>query len=297
MAKRNERSGATAVRALIVAACGIVAVFFIVGRTSKSANERRAREAAGLPAAAATAAPALPYSGPGYVLRFSDDFNPGANAIDDLGLSVVIAVDVSGSMAEAPASGGEPKHVQAARALSGILSFLERLRSSKALSGMRFRVAVIAFHEEIRTVFPLADMDAAAFERARAAVSAKDALAPGGRTSIGGALEVAAELLAGSGTVMKSVIVVSDGANTSGKAPEEVLFAINENRVDRSTVDLPVITRGTLVSFVGFDVDAGLYSAVEAEGARIESAADRAGLERALESILVADISRLEAAQ
>lgn len=238
-----------------------------------------------------------PFSGPGYVLEFSKGFNPGANAVDDLGLSVVIAVDVSGSMKDAPAAGGGPKYVQAAEALAGIVSFLEGLSRDKAMEGLELKVALLSFNDEVSVIYPLTKMDKAAFAGLRARLADPEVLKPGGKTAIGRALERGAEILAGSETVMKSLIVVSDGENTAGVEPREALTAINENRNSASTVDLPVYTRGSLVSFVGFDVGSGIYAPLGEEGARVESAADRNELKKALTDILVADISKLEAAQ
>lgn len=248
------------------------------------------------PAAPAAKGSDRPFSGSGYVLEFSEGFNPGANAVDDLGLSVVIAVDVSGSMADAPAAGGDPKYVQASRALAGIVGFLESLSAEKGMAGLKLKVAFLTFYEEAETLYPLTEMGPAAFAQLRALLSDPSVLKPGGKTAIGKTLEAGAEILAGSGTVMRSLIVVSDGENTSGTAPEKVLWAINENRNSASTIDYPVYTRGSLVSFVGFDVDSDLYSPLAEEGARVVSAADQAGLRKALTDILVADISKLEAA-
>jgi|GEM_PF-1434981 hypothetical protein len=248
------------------------------------------------PAKPAQSGDSRPFSGPGYVLDFADDFNPGLNALDDLGLSVLIAVDVSGSMLDPPASGGDPKYIQAERALLSIASFLEGLAARPSMRGMRLRVGLVRFHSEVQELFPLSDMDAQGFKRLKAAISAPGALSPGGKTAIGLALERGAEILASSGTIMKSLILLSDGENTSGEEPAQVLMAINQNRNDASTLDFPVLTRGTLVSVVGFDVDSGIYSPVAREGALVSAAADEEALVRALTEILVADISRLEAA-
>jgi Mg-chelatase subunit ChlD len=238
-----------------------------------------------------------PFAGPGYVLQFSKDFNPGANAVDDLGLSVVIAVDASGSMGDAPAAGGGPKYKQAATALGDIVSFLEGLSRDKAMEGLELKVALLSFNDKVSVLYPLTKMDKAAFADLRTRLADPQILKPGGKTAIGATLEKGAEILAGSETVMKSLIVVSDGENTAGIEPQDALTAINENRNSASTVDLPVYTRGSLVSFVGFDVGSGIYSPLSESGARVESAADQAQLKKALTDILVADISKLEAAQ
>jgi hypothetical protein len=302
--KRGNGRGANKPASLLGAAVIIVAVILGAKYCGKPGAFPFNAKAKASPTAAVATSPApsaksgtdSPFEGPGYVLSFGKDFKVGMNSVDDLGLSVVIAVDVSGSMADPPAAGGEEKYVQAGRALSDIVTFLERLAAEKSMKDTVLKVGIMRFNAEVQELFPLSAMDAAAFSRLRAAVSAKGALAPAGKTAIGLVLERGAEILAQSGTIMKSLIVVSDGENTEGTAPQEALWAVNENRNTASTVDAPVLTRGTLVSFVGFDVDSGIYAPVAEQGARVASAANQQQLKKALTDILVADIARLEAA-
>jgi hypothetical protein len=263
------------------------------------AGDGRARGAQGGPSATRTGAaePAKPFSGPGYVLSFSKDFNPGAASVDDLGISVVIAMDVSGSMESPPKSGGEPKYRQASVALGGIVDFLEKMSGESSMAGMKLKVGLMSFSTGVKVLYPLTEMGPQAFAALRAVAESPENLKPEGKTSIGRALELGAEILAGSGTVMKSLVVVSDGENTAGAEPQEVLMAINENRNSASSAEVPVYTRGILTSFVGFDVDSGVFSSLAAQGARLTSASDQSELTKALTDILVADISKLEAAQ
>lgn len=254
----------------------------------------------GDPGQAGTAADgtvAGPWTEAGYVLQFGPDFKPGLASVDDLGIAVVLAVDVSGSMEDPPARGlQEPKYIQAARTLGQILDFLERLGKSDSMKGLVLKVGIIGFYAEVETIAPLTVMDQAGFAALRQIAANPQNFEPGGRTAIGLALERGAEMLAQSGTIFKSLIVVSDGENTEGVEPGDVLKAINENRNNRSTPDVPVSTRGTLTTFVGFDIDAGLFAPLSQIGARVSAAADQAELRQALEAVLMADISRLEKA-
>jgi Mg-chelatase subunit ChlD len=295
MSQRNSGGSRYGFIAWITAAI-VVAIFILRVPSCPKEAKASAAQSTARSAAPAKRGTERPFSGSGYVLDFQKDFNPGANAVDDLGLSVVIAVDVSGSMQDSPAGGGEPKYVQAAKALSDIVTFLDGLSKNKAMEGIKLKVGLISFYDKVETLYPLTEMDSAAFQRLKTALGDPSILKPGGKTAIGKTLEAGAEILASSGTVMKSLIVVSDGENTAGTEPEEVLRAINENRNSASTIDYPVYTRGTLVSFVGFDVDSGIYGPLAGEGARVQAAADQAQLKKALEDILVADISKLEAA-
>lgn len=241
------------------------------------------------------AVPAPAFSGDGYVLDFTDDFNPGLAGIDDLGISIVLAIDASGSMADPPASGGSEKYIQASAALSSIVDFLERFSAGEG-KGLLLKVALIRFDDDVDTPFGLTVMDKAGFAKLRTLVSDPATFEPGGKTSLGLAIEWAAEILAQSGTIFKSTIVLSDGENTIGPEPHDVLFGINNNRVDASTVDVPISTRGTLVSFVGFDIDSSAFAELAELGARVSTANNQAQLESALTTLLVADITRLEAA-
>ena len=92
------------------------------------------------------------------------------------------------------------------------------------------------------------------------------------------------------------MVVISDGENTEAPEPQDVLRAINENRNNMSYVDYPIMTRGILTSFIGFDIDPELFSPLAEEGARVISAADGKELVQVLRQVLVADITMLEAA-
>jgi Mg-chelatase subunit ChlD len=259
-------------------------------RESPAASNPPAALATALPAAAEAPKPAT------YTLKFSPAFNPGDNYVDDLGLSIVIAVDCSKSMAEAPASGGEAKYLQTRATLLRVLDYAQSLQGAKAMSGMKLKLGIIAFDSELREVFPLREMGAAAYREARASLAnSEKSLEPGGKTAIGLALERGTELLAQSGTVLKTLVVITDGENTVGPDPLSALNAINEDRNSASRPGLPVRTAGTLVRCVGFDVQGGLFAAWEAEGARVYETKDRPELEKALRGLIAADISRLEA--
>ncbi len=239
-----------------------------------------------------------PFKGKGYILEFDESFNPGLNSIDDLGLSVVIAIDVSGSMIDVPASGGAlAKYIVASRALTQIVDFLETLSRDKDFKEFKLNVAVIGFDSEVRIISALASIRGKGFSALRRAVSNPKNLEPGGRTAIGLAIEKGTEILAQSGTILKSLIVISDGENTEGVLPEDALFALSNNRNDKSNHEYPVYTRGTLVSFVGFDIESETFASIEKQGARLVTASNQEELRDALKNILVADITKLEAAE
>ncbi len=230
-----------------------------------------------------------------YALRFGEGFVPQYASRDDLGISVVLAVDVSGSMSSPPATGGAPKYRQASEAFGQVVEVLARLVRDSPKDQI-IKAGVLVFNGEVRPVFPLSVLDAAGLERLRSLLGNPETFRPEGSTAIGTALERGVEWLAQSGTILRSVIVVTDGDNRAGVDPSWVLSAVYNNRNTASTPDYPVSTGSTLVSFIGFDIDAGRFRPLERYGARVTSASDRAQLAAVLSNLLEADIRKLESA-
>jgi len=235
-----------------------------------------------------------PAKGKGYTLAFPEDFNRALAARDDLGISVVIAVDISGSMADPPRAGGEAKYVQAAGALAEVARVIERIAKS-APPGLVIKAGILKFNEAVTPVLELTTLDAAGLARFKAVVADPENFLPGGKTAIGAAIEGGIARLAQSGTILRSLVVITDGANTEGTEPAPVLEAVYANRNSASGEGYTVSTSTNLVSFVGFDVDSGLFGPLSALGARVTSAADRTELSKVVSSILEADITKLEA--
>ncbi len=227
----------------------------------------------------------------GYELSFGDDFKAGMNYVDDLGISIVIAMDVSGSMSNRPQTGGEVKYLQAANALRTVADYLASL--SVSMPDIRVNVAILSFSSGVKTVLPLTVLDKEGIARMRTACDARN-FEPKGTTAIGKALERGSEILAQSGTIFNSLIVVTDGENTNPPKPEEVMKAIYANRNNKSTEDNPIRTSTQLVSIVTFDVKSPEFDRLHDMGARIISASDRKELESGLKGLLEADITKLE---
>jgi hypothetical protein len=233
-----------------------------------------------------------------YYLEFSDSFKKGLAMQDDLGISIVLAVDCSGSMEEFPqnSSAGEEKYKVASRALTDIMDFLESFYIETAEpQGLKLRIGLVRFSGGVEELSPLETMNRAAFSRMRVITSDVSNFQPQDMTAIGESLERGAEMLAQSGTIFKSLIVITDGENTEGVEPSQVLDAIVSNRNNMTTDDFPVMTDTILVSFVGFDIESYLFDDLGEAGARVTTAQDRSELEVALKNIFIADITKLEA--
>ncbi len=227
----------------------------------------------------------------GYILQFGDDFKPGMNAVDDLGISVVIAMDVSGSMRHAPRRGGEAKYIQATKALSTVADYLETLSGRQ--KDLKIKVSILKFSTYVDVVLPLTTLDADGSAKLNAVISPGN-FAPSSETAIGRAMEAGSKMLAQSGTIFNSLIVITDGENNVSPDPREVMKAIYSNRNTATTEDFKVITSTQLVSFVGFDVQSSQFSEFHELGARITSADSQTEIESGLQSFLEADITKLE---
>lgn len=203
------------------------------------------------PAAAADTA-ALPY-------RPAAEEGPGA--------AVVVLVDNSGSMAARVPGGEQRKHAVARRALREVLAATDSVVARRP--GFPVRVAIHRFSGAVHPVFPLAPYDRAAVAAALARMPP-----PEDSTAIGEALLHAVGDLYRAGTLRKYVLVVTDGENTVGRAPDEVAREIH--RRSGGAVQM---------HFVAFDTDPAKFAFLEELGGSVLAAGGGAELRRALDEI------------
>lgn len=229
-----------------------------------------------------------------YVLQLDEELNLGLVNRDDMGISVALVVDISGSMYSSPSSGGDQKYIQASQAITEVVNVLDRIVNN-APAGQVLKVGIILFDDEVRTLVPLKVMDKAGLANLRRIVSNPASFDPDGSTAIGLAIESGASMLLQSGTILRSMIVVTDGENTEGVEPSYAMAALYNNRNTLTTPDFPVRTNSILVSFIGFDIDGGYFQPFSQYGARVTSAANKSELTQSLVSLLEADITKLEA--
>ncbi|MDP3178145.1 MAG: VWA domain-containing protein [Spirochaetaceae bacterium] len=228
-----------------------------------------------------------------YALEFGPEFNSFLASRDDLGISVIVAIDSSGSMSDPPKSGGRAKYIQASAALGQVADLLERLASG-APSGQVLKVGVLKFDSVVRELLPLTVMDEGGLALLRDLVLDPENFRPGGSTAIGATIECGVRSLSQSGTILRSLVIVTDGENTAGVEPAWALSAVYGNRNTASSPELPVSTGSTLITFIGFDIDSGAFKRLSAYGPRIASATDQSQLALALSASLEADITKLE---
>lgn len=227
----------------------------------------------------------------GYTLQFGEDFKAGMNFVDDFGISVAIVVDVSGSMGDRPSSGGDQKYIQASNALVTIATYLENL--AKTQPDLKIQVSVLKFSGGVTEVLPLTILNPDGIAKLKSVCNPRY-FTPDGGTAIGRAVEAGAKVLAQSGTIFNSLIVITDGENSGGPDPVEVIKALYSNHNTASTTDYPVSTSTQLLSFVGFDISQSKFGKYHDMGARVTSASNQAELETSLRALLEADITKLE---
>ena len=107
---------------------------------------------------------------------------------------------------------------------------------------------------------------------------ARSFASPSGNTPLGNALTVATRAVLNSPLSRKHVLMITDGMNTEGPRPEEVMPRLKQQAEQKhATVS---------VHFVAFDVNAGVFNSVKKLGATVVGAADEKQLNSQLEFIL-----------
>ena len=234
---------------------------------------------------------APPVKEQGYRLSLGDDFDAGMNFVDDFGISIVLAVDVSGSMANSPGSGGDRKFLQATRALVTVSEYLWKLAAKQ--KDLTIKVALLRFSDAAEVILPLTELTEEGYMKLLS-MCVPSNFEPKAGTAIGAGLEKGSALLAQSGTIFNSLILVTDGENNRLPEPADVIGAIYANRNDKSTKEMKVRTSTQLLSFIGFDINSPQFSQYHELGARITSANNQTELETSLKALLEADITKLE---
>jgi hypothetical protein len=195
------------------------------------------------------------------------------------GIAAVVLIDVSGSMADpaGDAPGGEPKIAVARRAALDLVKQFERYAA--AHQGEPVLVGLFEFSDRdgqaaSREIIPLSPPEAA---RAREAIARMEA---DGGTPIGSAMIDAKRTLDRSGLTRRHLLVVTDGENTDGYEPEDVMAALAR----RPDAERPS------VYFVAFDVGAARFDAVRNAGGLVLAAANAQELNETLDSLLTGKI-------
>jgi Mg-chelatase subunit ChlD len=198
------------------------------------------------------------------------------------GVALAIVYDTSGSMKDEvkDATGtSRPKYVIANRALEKVVDQLEAWsKSGTEEFPHRLECALVRFSGKAAT-----DMIALSpFAPAPFRAFAQSFHEPEGATPLGIAVQVAARAVLASQMLHKHVVVITDGKNTDGPDPADVLDDIGAAARAHGT--------GVGAHFVAFDVDASVFAGVKRSGAGVVSAADELQLVHQLHDILEKEV-------
>jgi Mg-chelatase subunit ChlD len=193
---------------------------------------------------------------------------------DSQDIAIAIVYDTSGSMGsgvKGKDSGGEPKYVIGNRALGAIVTKLEKFAAS---SPRKVQAGLFIFRDQgSQEVVKIGPFNAAAL---RAWIAGFNK--PAGGTPLGTAIADAAKALAETKAGSRHVLVITDGENTVGPAPDALMPGLLAAAAKKGA---PV-----QFHFVAFDVDARVFAGVKKLGATLVSAANEEQLNFKISTIL-----------
>ncbi|HEY7444779.1 MAG TPA: vWA domain-containing protein [Vicinamibacterales bacterium] len=195
------------------------------------------------------------------------------------GIAAVLLLDVSGSMADEVSESGSGQKIDIARrAAMDLLGQFDRY--AKAHPDEPVIVGLFEFSGDrdrgrnTREVIPLEPPNLARAEEALARMT------PQGGTPIGDALVVGKRALDRTGFTRRHLLVVTDGENTEGYRPADVMAALMR-RPERERPS---------VYFVAFDIAAARFEAVKNAGGLVLAAANAQELADTLDFLLTGKI-------
>jgi len=199
-------------------------------------------------------------------------------AADEDGVALAIIYDTSGSMRDVvPDQNGHPtpKYVIANRALSAVARQIQAFATNgPAGTPRKIYTGLFVFHaEQGREALKFGPFDAAALQDWAAHFSS-----PSGNTPLGNALHAAGRTVLNAPLSRKHVLIITDGMNTAGPKPEEVLPRLQRQAAAKQAV--------LSVHFIAFDVNASVFNPVKRLGATVVGAANESQLNSQLDYIL-----------
>lgn len=190
-----------------------------------------------------------------------------AEVDEGLGAAVAILIDTSGSMRDKARGDSRSKYAVAQEAIEAMLDATDAFVAKRP--DFPIKIGVFSFSSNVRTLQPISPYNRAGI---------RDALSrlpqPGGGTAIGEALREARPDLYRAGVFRKYLLVVTDGENTSGRSPDEMVREIS--RKSEGAVQ---------VYFVAFDTSPEKFGFLKEVGGDVLGAGTGAELRQALDSI------------
>jgi hypothetical protein len=193
------------------------------------------------------------------------------------GVALAIVYDTSGSMADkVPDGSGKSasKYVIANKALTAISQRIgDFVRKAPGGTQRNLDAGLYVFDGNKATEA----VKFGPFQEDAISRWAKTFSNPSGGTPLGNSIDTAAKALLQSKLPHKHIVVITDGVNTIGPPPEEVIPRLKAAAEKHNT--------GISFHFVAFDVDAKVFDPVKKLGATVVAAANEAQLKTQLEYI------------
>jgi hypothetical protein len=194
------------------------------------------------------------------------------------GVALAIIYDTSGSMRDpvpAQLGGTSPKYLVANRALIAVANQIEAFATNNAGGApRRIDAGLFVFRgDTARPAIKFGPFEGATFRN-----WARHFSDPNGNTPLGNALTLAGQAVLESPLPRKHVLIITDGMNTAGPKPEDVLPVLQRKALGRET--------SVSVHFIAFDTDAKVFAPVKKLGATVVGAADEQQLNTQLGYIL-----------
>lgn len=187
-----------------------------------------------------------------------------ARVDEGLGASVAILIDNSGSMWQKAPGDTRVKYVVAREAVEEMLRATEEVIRERP--DFPVNVGIYRFSDSVAEVLPMQRYDR---QKVRAALRTMPR--PEGKTAIGDGMDRARHELYGAGTFRKYILVLTDGENTHGRAPDDAAREIA--RRGQGAVQ---------TYFVAFDTDPATFGFLRETGGDVFAARGGAELRRAL---------------
>jgi Mg-chelatase subunit ChlD len=213
-------------------------------------------------------------SGTGLAARAQERATPSPQE----GLALALVYDTSGSMKDpVPDAASRPtaKFQIANRALRAIIDQLETYQKNAPAGGARRVEAGLVVFRQHRAHIAV---NYGALDGRALRAWADGFSGPEGATPLGDAVRAAGGMVLNSRLTHKHVLVVTDGMNTAGADPAQIIPQLNQRAAQRQT--------GLSFHFVAFDIDAKRFDPLKSLHATVLSAADERQLNSQLEFIL-----------
>jgi Mg-chelatase subunit ChlD len=193
---------------------------------------------------------------------------PYQSEVDEgLGAAVAILIDTSGSMKEDAPGGARSKYEVARETIERMLDATDAFVARRP--DFPIKIGLYSFSSDVDVLLPIEP-----YNRARIRTALAELRRPGGGTAIGDAMREARPDLYRAGVFRKYILVVTDGENTNGRAPDVVardIWRKSEHAVQ--------------IYFVAFDTSPEKFAFLKEVGGDVFGAASGPELQAALENV------------